>query len=205
MGSQIQKAKSFLKKNDPVLAKIIARVGKCTLEPGRNYFESLTQSIMYQQLSLKAAGTIYKRLVEKAKKITPENILKLSDEEFRNCGVSKQKIRYLRDLSAKFHDGTINWDKVHHLDDDELIELLSTVKGIGRWTAEMFLMFTLNRLDIFPVDDLGLQRAIKVNYRLKQKPDTKKMLALAKKWKPYRTIASWYLWKSLEGSIEGWD
>jgi len=119
MKTQIQKATSFLEKNDPVLKKIVNNIGPCTLKPNKNYFQSLVQSIMYQQLSLKAAGTIYQRFLAKIKKLSPENVLKLKDEEFRNCGVSRQKTKYLRDLSIKFHDGTIDWEKIHHLNTDQ--------------------------------------------------------------------------------------
>jgi DNA-3-methyladenine glycosylase II len=205
MEDSFEKAIIFLKKNDPVLKKIIKKCGPCTLKPNDNYFESLVQSIMYQQLSLKAAGTIYKRFIEKVKVLLPKNVLKLTDEDFQSCGVSRQKRRYVRDLSEKFISKEINIEKIKHLDDETLIELLVRVKGIGRWTAEMFLMFSLNRLNVLPVDDIGFQRAILVNYKLRKKPSKEKILLISKKWGNYRTIATWYLWKSLEGNTTGWD
>ena len=190
---------------DSVMRDIIENVGPCTLKPKNDFFESLVQSIMYQQLSLKAAGTIYDRFLKLVKTLNPKNVLKLTAAQMRKAGVSKQKQTYLKDLAKHFDKKLLTLHKFEHWSDQEIIKHLTQIKGIGKWTAEMFLIFSLNRLDVFPTDDLGLQRAIMVNYKLKKYPSLKKMNELAKKWMPYRTIATWYLWRSLEGKNSDWD
>lgn len=205
MQAEIRKGIAFLKKNDPVLRRVIDEVGPCTLTPKQDYFASLVQSIMYQQVSLYAAAAIHQRLLRRIKTLSPRNVLSFSDQEFKECGVSRQKRTYLRDLAHTFLTRRINLDKMHHLADEELIALLSSIKGVGRWTAKMFLMFTLARLDVFPLDDLGLQRAIRIQYGYKKTPSQRTLLRIAKRWTPYKTLASWYLWNSLEGDFNGWD
>lgn len=190
-----------LKSSDPVIAKIIDNVGPYTLKPEKQYFKVLTESIIYQQLSVKAAETIFKRLVKLVggySQLKPENVLTLSNEQLRTIGASSQKSKYLKDLSEKFLEEQIIPAQLSKMTDEEVIENLTQVKGIGRWTAEMFLIFSLGRSNILPVDDLGFRRAIEVNYKIHKPVSDKKILALSKNWEPYRTIATWYLWKSLE-------
>lgn len=192
-------AEKHLRRVDPVLAKIIAEQGQCTLKPDRRYFQSLVEAILSQQLSVKAAATIIGRfLVLLGGKALPPSILSLRDEQFRGAGISRQKMAALRDLSSKWEGGLVNPRRFAAMNDEEIIATLTQVKGIGRWTAEMFLIFSLARLDVLPVDDLGFRNAVQAAYRLRKSPDAKRLAALAEKWKPYRAIATWYMWASLD-------
>ena len=191
----INKALLHLKK-DKSLVKIIKQFPKPSLESGRGYFEALSESIIYQQLSGKAAGTIERRFKALFRgKMTPRRVLNLKDIQFRGVGISGQKMKYLRDLSVKFLDGTVNPSGFGKMTDEEIRQHLISVKGIGRWTADMFLIFTLNRLDVLPTGDLGIQKGFKKVFNLKKLPDAQKMQKLAKTWRPYCTVASLYLWK----------
>jgi DNA-3-methyladenine glycosylase II len=195
----MRKAILHLKKSDPVLRAIIERVGPCRIEFGLPEFGSLAESIIYQQLNGKAAATIFERFAALAgQPLTPEGILKLTDEQLRSVGLSKQKSAYLKDLSAKTAAGLLDFARLPELSDDEVIEHLTQVKGIGVWTAQMFLMFTLNRPDVLPTGDYGVQAAIKKHYRKRQLPKPHVMEKIAKPWVPYRSIACWYLWRSLD-------
>lgn len=171
------------------------------LEPFRrskNAFESLVKSIIFQQLSGKAATTIFNRFVAlfpKGTFPTPEQVLELKDAQFKKAGVSAQKTAYLRDLARRFQDGTIMPKKFPKMTDEEIREHLIVVKGIGRWTADMFLMFTLYRPDVLPTGDLGIQKGFQIAFGLKKLPNAIQMETLAKKWAPYRTVASYYLWR----------
>lgn len=190
-------AVAHLRRVDPVLAKIIAQYGPCSLKLDRRYFRLLVEAILSQQLSTKAAATIRDRLYDLLQKqVVPAAIVKLRDAEFRRAGVSRQKMSYLRDLSSKWQNGVINARRFARMPDEEIIAMLTQVKGIGRWTAEMFLMFALGRPDVLPVGDLGFRNAVQRAYRLRKPPDARRMHALAEKWKPYRSIATWYLWAS---------
>lgn len=192
-------AVAHLRRADPVLAKIIAQYGPCSLRLDRRYFRLLVEAILSQQLSTKAAATITARFYDVLQRqIVPAAILELRDTEFRSAGVSRQKTAYLRDLAAKWRAGAINPRRFARTPDEEIIAMLTQVKGIGRWTAEMFLMFALGRPDVLPVDDLGFRNALKYAYRLRKPPDAKRVHALAEKWRPYRSIATWYLWASLD-------
>src|SRR5512145_1148131 len=192
-------AVAHLRRADPVLAKIIAQYGPCSLRLDRRYFRLLVEAILSQQLSTKAAATITARFYDVLQRqIVPAAILELRDTEFRSAGVSRQKTAYLRDLAAKWRAGAINPRRFARTPDEEIIAMLTQVKGIGRWTAEMFLMFALGRPDVLPVDDLGFRNALKYAYRLHKPPDAKRVHALAEKWRPYRSIATWYLWASLD-------
>lgn len=165
-------------------------------------FQSLAQSVIYQQLSGKAAGTILKRFVAlyKGKKFpTPEDVLKTKVDKLRSAGLSGQKASYLKDLAGKFEDGTINPKRFSKMTDAEIIEHVTAVKGIGEWTAQMFLMFTLARPDILPTGDLGIQKAFQKVFNLRAKPTPERMLILAQPWLGHRTVASMYLWKMLDG------
>ena len=193
------KAQHHLSQTDPILATIISRYGACALQPQRRYFVALAEAILSQQLSVKAAATIFKRFKEKLDgRVTPERILQLAEPQFRAVGISRQKTAYLRDLAAKWQNGLIAPRRLVKMSDEEVVAALTQVKGIGRWTAEMFLIFSLLRLDILPVDDLGFRKAVQVAYRLRKLPDAKRLIKIAECWKPYRSIATWYLWASLD-------
>ena len=164
-------------------------------------FNSLTRSIVYQQLSGKAAATIFGRVVEAAKcdPLTPKAVLKIQPERLRAAGLSQQKASYVRDLAEKTRDGVVEFSRLAFLSDDEVITHLTQVKGVGVWTAQMLLMFALGRPDVLPVADLGIRNAMQKAYVLDAPPKAKEMEALAEKWRPYRTVACWYLWRSLDG------
>ena len=194
----MRKAVNHLKKCDPILRGIIERVGPFRMEYGPPEFCSLAEAIVYQQLNGKAAVTIYKRFAELAgDPLTPEGILKLSDEQLRGVGLSKQKSSYLKDLAAKTAAGVLDFSRLHGLSDDEVIEHLTQVKGIGVWTAQMFLMFALRRPDVLPVADLGIRTAIKKAYELEDLPKPPEIEKIAAAWKPHTSIACWYLWRTL--------
>jgi DNA-3-methyladenine glycosylase II len=195
----MRKAINHLKKCDPVLGAIIQRVGAFRMEFGEPTFHSLAEAILYQQLNGKAAVTIFNRFTEKTgDPVTPEGILKLSDAEMRAVGLSKQKTAYLRDLAEKTKAGLLEFERLGELPDEEVINHLTQVKGVGVWTAHMFLMFTLRRPDVLPTGDYGVQVAIKKHYRKRKLPKPKDMEKIAKAWAPYRSIACWYLWRSLD-------
>jgi 3-methyladenine DNA glycosylase/8-oxoguanine DNA glycosylase len=193
-----------LKRVDPVLAVIIERVGPCRLEPRREgtHFDALVRSIIYQQLSGKAAATIHARVqaLYGGRPPTPSELLATADEHLRASGLSRQKMSYLKDLAAKVESGVVplTSDVIDHLSDDEIVERLVQVKGIGRWTVQMFLMFRLGRRDVLPDLDLGIQNAIRRAYRMRKQPRPKDVLRIGEKWRPHASVASWYLWRSLE-------
>lgn len=190
-------AERFLSK-DKYIRPLIEKWGGCTIKPLKKsqYFEDLVNAICSQQLSGKAAETIFGRVKTFLVKVTPENILSKDAEELRKCGLSYAKIKYIKDLSEKVKRQEVKVERLNKLTDEEIIKELITVKGIGRWTAEMFLMFSLARQDVFPLDDLGINKAMeKIT---KKKMLINQMLNFSEKWKPYRTVASWYLWRSLE-------
>ncbi len=200
--SKHRQAIVHLKSVDPVLGTIIDRVGPCRLEPRRTgtHYDALVRSIVFQQLSGKAAGTIHRRFCEiyPGKRPRAEHVLTTRDDALRAAGLSRQKIGYLRDLSARVADRSLPLAHLGRLNDDAIIEHLVQVKGIGRWTVQMFLMFRLGRPDVLPELDLGVQTAIQRAYGLKQRPTPKDVLRIGEKWRPYASIASWYLWRSLE-------
>jgi DNA-3-methyladenine glycosylase II len=191
-----------LKRVDPVLAGIIERVGpsRFARPTTGSHLDALVRSIVSQQLSTSAAATIHSRLIALVgvPDPLPHHWLALNDPDLRAAGLSRQKIAYIRDLARHVQDGALPMAKLHEMDDDAVIEALTEVKGIGVWTAQMFLMFRLGRPDILPVLDLGIRNAIRRAYRLRKEPTAKRMHALAKPWAPYRSVASWYLWQSLE-------
>jgi len=195
----MRKAVNHLKNCDPVLRAIIERVGPCRMEYSIPEFSSLAEAIVYQQLNGKAAVTIFKRFADLAgKPLTPEGILKLSDEQLRGVGLSKQKSSYLKDLAAKTSSGLLNFNSLHELSDEEVIEHLTQVKGIGVWTAHMFLIFSLRRPNILPTGDYGVQVAVKKHYKKRNLPRPKDMEKIAHAWEPYRSVACWYMWRSLD-------
>jgi DNA-3-methyladenine glycosylase II len=195
----MRKAVNHLKKSDPVLRAIIEHVGPCRMEFGEPEFSSLAESIVYQQLNGNAAATIFNRFAELAgEPLTPEGILKLSDEQLRSAGLSKQKSAYLKDLSAKTAAGLLDFARLPNLPDEEVIRHLTQVKGVGEWTAHMFLMFSLQRPNVLPTGDYGVQVAIKKHYRKRKLPKPKDMEKIARAWEPYRSVACWYMWRSLD-------
>jgi len=191
-----------LKKADSVLERIIERVGpnRFGARAAGSHLDALVRSIVGQQLSTSAATTIHGRLLVLVGEANPlpEDWLALNDPDMRAAGLSRQKIAYIRDLARHVKDGELPMDRLHLMSDDEVIEALTAVKGIGVWTAQMFLMFRLGRPDILPVLDLGIRNAFRRAYKLRKDPTAKRMQALAKSWAPYRSVASWYLWQSLE-------
>ena len=195
----MRRAILHLKKSDPVLAEIIDRVGRFRMNYDEPAFHSLAEAIVYQQLHGKAAATIFKRLTDLAgEPLTPEGILKLSTEQLRSVGLSKQKLSYLRDLAARTQAGELNFARLPDLPDAEVIKQLTQVKGIGVWTAHMFLMFSLRRPDVLPTGDLGIQMAIRKHYRKRKLPKPTQMEKIARCWAPYRSVACWYLWQSID-------
>lgn len=184
------------------MADVIARVGKCTLEPRAEWthFDALVRSIVYQQLSGKAAATIHGRVLELIGdgEGAPSKIVATSHEELRAAGLSNQKASYVRNLAEHVLDGSLPVNSLHELPDDEIIAALTQVKGIGRWSAQVFLMFRLGRPDVLPDLDLGIQKGIQKAYRMRKLPTPKQVLARGAKWAPYRTIGSWYMWRILE-------
>jgi DNA-3-methyladenine glycosylase II len=195
----MRKAINHLKKSDPVLRVLIERVGACRIEYGAPEFHSLAEAIVYQQLNGKAAVTIFKRFAALAgEPLTPEGILKLSAAQMRAVGLSKQKSSYMRDLAERTHRGELDFAGLPNQSDEEVIKHLTQVKGIGVWTAQMFLMFTLKRPNVLPTGDLGVQMAIKKHYKKRKLPKPAQMEKVAKPWEPYRSIACWYLWRSLD-------
>ncbi|HXJ86897.1 MAG TPA: DNA-3-methyladenine glycosylase [Candidatus Binatia bacterium] len=195
----MRKAVNHLKKSDPVLRAIIERVGPCRMEFGPAEFCSLAEAIVYQQLNGKAAATIWKRFAALAgDPVTPEGILKLSDAQLRGVGLSKQKSAYLKDLATKTAAGLLDFSRLPDLPDEEVIEHLTQVKGIGVWSAHMFLMFSLRRPNVLPTGDYGVQMAVKKHYRKRNLPRPKDMEKIARAWEPYRSIACWYMWRSLD-------
>ncbi len=197
-----RKALNHLKSVDPVMADVIAQVGKCTLEPRTEWthFDALVRSIVYQQLSGKAAATIHGRVLtligDGAE--APSRIVATSHEALRGAGLSTAKANYVRNLADHVLDGSLPIDSLDAMDDAEVIEALTQVKGIGRWSAQMFLMFRLGRPDVLPELDLGVQKGIQKAYRMRKLPTPAQVLKRGARWSPYRTVAAWYMWRILE-------
>jgi DNA-3-methyladenine glycosylase II len=191
-------AQRHLARRDPVLKRLIAAVGPCTLRYESNRFLSLARSIISQQISTKAALAIRTRLEAMlgGEGLTPAGILARSDEALRGAGLSASKLKSLRDLAEHVHGGVIQLDEIHELPDEDVIAALVPIRGIGRWTAQMFLIFSLGRLDVLPVDDLGLRAGVQDQYGLPELPDKAVLAELAEPWRPYRSIATWYVWRS---------
>lgn len=195
----MRKAVLHLKKSDPILRAIIGRIGPCRMQFGDPQFHSLAEAIIYQQLNGKAALTIFKRFAALAgEPLTPEGILKLSPEQMRSVGLSKQKSSYLLDMAQRAQRGELDFSHLPTMSDDEVIAHLTQVKGVGVWTAHMFLMFTLRRPNILPTGDYGVRSAMMKHYKKRKLPRPDQMEKIAKSWEPYRSIACWYLWQSLD-------
>jgi len=199
----MRRALNHRKKSDPILCAIIDRVGPYRMQYRDPSFEALVRSIVFQQLNGKAARTIFDRLVAAAGGvITPESILKLTEAQMRAAGLSKQKLSYVRDLAQRTHSGEVDFAALLTLSDEEVIATLTKVKGIGEWTAHMFLIFALQRPNVLPTGDYGVRSAIKRAYRKRKLPTPAAMEKLAKSWHPYCSVAAWYLWRSMDGEIE---
>ena len=196
----MRKALNHLKKADPILGSIIERVGPFKIVYREPIFQTLVRSIVYQQLHGKAAATIFGRLqaAAKADPLTPESILRLRPARMRALGLSGQKMTYIRELAGLTRDGEVDFARCDTLDDIAVIEHLTRVKGVGVWTVHMFLIFALRRLDVLPTGDLGVRAAIKKAYGLPELPKPDEMERIAASWRPYCSVASWYLWRSLD-------
>ena len=200
--AEYEKARKLLMRRDKVLGAAIKTIGSCGLaeRQRKDHLSALVGAIVSQQLSTKAAATIFGRFVA----LFPEEqipgahaIHALDDGTLRGVGLSGQKVGYLRDLCARIADGRLQLEQLDALEDELVVERLTAVKGFGRWTAEMFLMFRLHRPDVLPVGDLGIVNAIQRMYGLRKRPDAKKILQLGEAWRPYRSVACWYLWQTL--------
>jgi DNA-3-methyladenine glycosylase II len=194
------RARRLLMRRDPILASVIKkhRTRSPLDVPAMEPFAALVRTITAQQISTKAAATIHGRLVGlMCGSVTPESLLALTDAQMREAGLSRQKTSYVRDLAAKVQSGELPVASLHELEDEAVIDAIVRVKGLGRWSAEMFLMFRLRRPDVLPVDDLGIVTAIQRLYGLRKKPTPERMRKIAEAWRPYRTVACWYLWRSL--------
>jgi len=196
----MKRAVAHLKQADPVLAGIITRVGPLRPQYAPPTFQNLVRSIAYQQLNGKAAKTIFDRVVAAAGgTLTPESVLAISEERMRACGLSRQKLGYIRDLAARTQAREIEFERLPEMSDEDVIEHLTRVKGIGLWSAQMFLMFALRRPDVMPATDLGVQMAIQKHWRKRKLPKPDFIHRLARPWAPYRSLAAYYLWRSLDG------
>jgi DNA-3-methyladenine glycosylase II len=196
----VSRALRHLRKSDPILADVIRRVGPFRLKPRRGRFQSLVRSILAQQISTAVARSMLRKLEATLSpdKLTPESLGQLSFDNLRSIGLSRQKASYLQDLTEKVLDGTVRLHRVHRLTDDEIIDELIQIKGIGRWTVQMFLIFCLGRPNVFAPDDFGLRSAIQRLYDLPELPKRAEAEEIAAPWRPHGTVASWYLWRSLE-------
>ena len=197
-----RKARQHLTRADPALASIVRQVGPCRLADRQpaDHLTALVTAIVSQQLSTKAAATIFGRLVAlfPDQAITgADGIAALGDQQLRGVGLSGQKVGYLRDLCARIQEGRLRLDELDLIDDEVVVERLTAVKGFGLWTAQMFLIFRLHRPDVLPVGDLGIVKAVQRVYRLRKRPDAKRLVSIGERWRPYRSVASWYLWRSL--------
>lgn len=200
----VRQGVAHLRTADPVMKRLIDATGPFLLRPNRDRFGTLARSIMSQQISTSAARSIRQRLTELLPPdgLTPENLVRSSEARLRSAGLSRPKASYLRDLAQKTLDGTVRLDRIGRLPDEDVIGMLTQVRGIGRWTAEMFLMFSLGRLDVLPCDDLGIRSSIKSFYCLDGLPDKNTCIRIAAPWRPYATIACWYCWRSLDRQRE---
>ena len=197
MNEIFAKARKHLSRKDPRLKQVIARVGPCTLQPNADHFGLLVRSIVSQQISTKAALAIHNRLgTAVGRPIRPAAILKAADEDLRGAGLSQGKMRSLRDLAEKCASRQIRLKQLAGFDDEAVIEQLIPVRGIGRWTAEMFLIFGLGRLDVLPVADFGLRAGIRREHGLSELPNAAMLRELTALWTPYRSIGTWYIWRS---------
>jgi len=199
--SLIKKAIRHLKSSDVVLSKLIKSHGQCTLEPAKdNPFHALISSIISQQLSAAAARSIKGKLFSLlgAERFTPNGILKMTPRDFKETGLSRPKQEYIRGIALAVRKGALDFASLAEFEDEYIISQLVSLKGIGRWTAEMFLIFGLGKPDILSLDDAGLKRGFKLTYGLQQTPSDEEMISISEPWRPYRSVASWYLWRAID-------
>ena len=198
-------ALEYLKKTEPRFGTLFDKFGEPDFEPQDNYFKALVRSIIYQQLSGKSAFAIYSRylqLFNSTEFPSPHQVLAIPDSHYKSIGLSRQKTCYIKEISQAFSNKEIVPENIPKLKDDEVRKQFIKIKGIGPWTIDIFLMFTLNRPDILPVNDLGIQKGFKLFFRLNELPDEKFMVEKAKNWRPFRTIACWYLWKLVDDNFQ---
>jgi len=193
-----EEAKRHLRKRDPVLRAMIRKYRDAEFATRGDAFQALARAIVGQQISVKAAASIWGRFAVAVCDVKPANVVAATEAQLRACGFSGQKVRYVKDLARRFHEKEVNPRRWPRMDDEAIIEELVQVKGIGRWTVEMFLMFHLRRPDVLPVDDLGLRRAMERAYNGGRDLTKDEMRAIGEPWAPFRTVGSWYLWRSLE-------
>lgn len=197
-------AEKYLYKKDPVIAGLIDRFVPCTIKPHRDYYGELVSSVVGQQLSVKAAATIWQRVLDMfgGKMPKPQELLKVDDQKLRDAGLSWSKVSYIKDLAQHVLDGRLDLEHISTMPNEQLIEQLVAVKGIGEWSTHMFMIFSLGRLDVLPAGDLGIRKGLMQNYKLKDLPDPATCITIANKigWHPYESVASWYIWKSLDAS-----
>ncbi len=194
-----QKSKKILCKKDPILRKIIKKYKKGFLTTRNNPFFSLCRTIVGQQISTKAADSIWSKFEKKCKKrITPNTVLKLSSRALKNAGLSRQKVSYLKNIAKNFKNKSFSVNKIRRMNDENAIYYITKLKGLGVWSAEMFLMFNLNRPDVFPIKDIGLLRAISINYKTSYPPSKKFLNKISKLHAGYRTVFTWYMWRSID-------
>ncbi|MDE0680305.1 MAG: DNA-3-methyladenine glycosylase [Gammaproteobacteria bacterium] len=201
-GSQIvphwNEACEALIRADPVLAELIRAAGASILQPRNDAFYSLSRSIVAQQISVHAAEAVWQRLTAAVGAMTPSAVCGHSEEALHGCGLSRRKASYLLNLAEHFRDGALAGKSWHRMDDEQVIETLVEIRGIGRWTAEMFLIFHLLRPDVLPVTDIGIQKAVARHYNAGERLTPDELVAVAEPWRPWRSVASWYLWRSLD-------
>lgn len=196
-----EKAKSELMRRDRIMKKLIPRFGDLQLVGRGEPFVTLARSIVGQQISVKAAQSVWERLLVACPKMTPAQVIKQGHIKLAACGLSKRKAEYLMDLAAHFRDGTVHAKDWSSMDDEDVIAELIQIRGIGRWTAEMFLIFSLRRPDVWPVDDIGLQKAVALHYLEGERPTPKILRQHGERHAPWRTVATWYLWRSLDPGV----
>jgi len=201
---KLTQAEQHLAKHDKRLARVIAASGPCRIRPHRDHYGELVSNIVGQQLSTKAAYAIWQRVLAlfDGQMPSPEQLLKIDDQKLRNAGLSWPKVRYVKDLAEHILDGRLDLAHISTMPNEQLIEQLTAVKGIGEWSAHMFMMFGLGRLDVLPVGDLGIRKAVQKLYKLSALPDGAQIITIANKnsWHPYESVASWYLWQSLDNN-----
>ena len=201
---KLRAAEQHLAQHDKKLAKVISRSGPCRIKPHTDHYGELVGSIVGQQLSSIAAGTIWRRVLDLfgGKMPTPEELIKIEDQKLRDVGLSWNKVRYVKDLAQHIIDGRLDLDHIATIPNEQVIEQLMAVKGLGEWSAHMFMMFGLGRLDILPVGDLGVRKAVMKLYGLKEMPTPEQIITISNKnrWHPYESVASWYLWQSLDNN-----
>lgn len=191
-------AGAALAAGDPLMAELVQRYAGLGLVSRGDPFATLARSIVGQQISVKAADAVWRRVADVLGAVVPERVMALDDEALAACGLSRRKVEYLKDLSLHFLDGRLQPEAWATLDDAAVIAELTAVRGIGRWTGEMFLIFNLMRPDVFPLDDIGLQRAVFARYFAGEKQSRRVLAAFGERWQPWRSVATWYLWRSLD-------